>query len=242
MKHNGRNKWERNGAIKFDEQGEEVFENAKKQGCRFWGKARDAHPYDRQSGAGKGTRKPDDKKGGHGRGNWGDKPDQAYKRGQVDDSVPDVAIPTKIVTPAEVAEEAESSKGLKIKVAAAAPVEEEVVVGVDLDDYLKGREVREKVKAREAEGLKGVKVLKVEDLKIEKQSTFERKEAALKVSKKQSGRELLGFSGADDTMESAKTTIRTELRKGIASPMKRGHAKKALKRMSVDDFPPLIEP
>lgn len=77
----GRGRGERKGVTRVGEQGETVFEADKKQGGRFQGKPRDAHPYDRQSGAGRGTRKPDEKKGGHGRGNWGDKPDRAHKRG-----------------------------------------------------------------------------------------------------------------------------------------------------------------
>lgn len=35
---------------------------------------------------------------------------------------------------------------------------EEIILGVGLDDFLKGREVRGKAQARAAEGIKGAKV------------------------------------------------------------------------------------
>ena len=58
-----------------NEQGEQVFDPDRKEKGRFEGKARDAHPYDKHSGAGRGTRKPGEKKGGAGRGNWGNRAD-----------------------------------------------------------------------------------------------------------------------------------------------------------------------
>lgn len=70
----------RTGVMRVNEHGEEVLDPDRKQGGRFQGKPRDAHPFDKQSGRGRGTRKPDDKKGGAGRGNWGNKPDRAYKQ------------------------------------------------------------------------------------------------------------------------------------------------------------------
>lgn len=81
----GRGRGERDGVMRTNEQGEQVFDPAKKEGGRFQGKPRDAHPFDRHSGAGRGTRKPDEKKGGFGRGNWGGKPDRAHKQGKFDD-------------------------------------------------------------------------------------------------------------------------------------------------------------
>ena len=59
---------------RLDAEGNPIKEREHKP---FRGKPREeGHPYDRKSGAGRG-RKPDDKKGGHGRFNDGDKP--AYK-------------------------------------------------------------------------------------------------------------------------------------------------------------------
>lgn len=70
----GRGRGERGGVMRTNEQGEQVFDPAKKEGGRFQGKPRGPHQFDKHSGAGRGTRKPDDKKGGHGKGNWGGKP------------------------------------------------------------------------------------------------------------------------------------------------------------------------
>ena len=82
--------------MRTNEQGEQVFDPDRKQGSRYQGQARDAHPFDRQSGAGRGTRKPADKKGGAGRGGWGTKADRAHKQGQQVEGVPQGEVPDKI--------------------------------------------------------------------------------------------------------------------------------------------------
>lgn len=93
----GRGRGERDGVVRTNEQGDPVFDPAKREGGRFQGKPRGDHPFDRQSGAGRGTRKPDEKKGGYGRGNWGGKPDQRYKQGKFDgDGVPQKDAPEKL--------------------------------------------------------------------------------------------------------------------------------------------------
>lgn len=181
----------RGGAARTNEQGDTVFDAEKKQGGRFQGKPRGEHAFDKQSGAGRGTRKPDEKKGGHGRGNWGAKPDRAYKRGQVDEGVPEGKVPEKMseaTTPAEkpAAAKVEEEKEPET-------VEEEVILGVGLDDFLKTRTVKEKVDARKPEGIKGAKVQKGDDFKLERQGTLLKKDTA-KVSRA-GGHELLGFTG-----------------------------------------------
>lgn len=82
--------------MRTNEQGEQVFDADRKQGGRFQGQARDAHQFDRQSGAGRGTRKPNEKKGGAGKGNWGNKPDRAHKQGNVEEGVPEGTSPNKM--------------------------------------------------------------------------------------------------------------------------------------------------
>jgi hypothetical protein len=49
---------------------------------------------------------------------------------------------------------------------------EEIILGVGLDDFLKGINVRQKAQAREAEGIKGAKVQANEGSKLEKKATL----------------------------------------------------------------------
>lgn len=153
------------GVMRRDEQGEKVFDPAKKEGGRFQGKERGDHPFDRQSGYGRGTRKPDEKKGGFGRGNWGGKPDRAHKQGRFDDDgVPQGKAPEKIgKTEAEGAEatpkKEKPEKPPKVEEEKVPEEEtEEVILGVGLDDFLATRTVGKKAQAREAEGIKGANV------------------------------------------------------------------------------------
>ena len=124
---------------------------------------------DKHSGYGRGTRKPDEKKGGVGRGNWGEKPDRAHKRGHLDEGLPDATIPTKLGSTTEATAD-EPPKVEENK--EAEEVTEEIILGVDLDDFLATRQTREKAKARDAEGLKGVNVQQSDKQKGEKAATL----------------------------------------------------------------------
>jgi len=112
---------------------------------------------DRQSGRGRGTRNPDEKKGGAGRGNWGAKPDQAHKQGRDVEAAADGETPETEKKPVRVEEEKQPE-----------PETEEVILGVGLDDFLQGRVTRDKAQARKAEGIKGAKVEAVTTGKTEK--------------------------------------------------------------------------
>merc|ERR1711935_588241 len=125
----------------------------------FQGKTRGDHPYDKHSGAGRGTRKPADRKGGHGKGNWGDRPDAAHKRGAA-------GAEGEQQDPAQAAD---ASALAGEKPAKAEKVEEEKVpepekvvgeiIGVSLDDFLKTKTFKGKAQARQSEGIKDAKVL-----------------------------------------------------------------------------------
>lgn len=140
----GRGRGERGGRgggqQRLNQDGETVFDPAKREGGRFQGKPRDAHPYDRHSGAGRGTRKPDEKKGGHGRGNWGGRPDRAHKQGgRFEDGPPNPDAPAKLA-PAKDEAAAEPKKEKKVEEEKQPePETEEVILGYSFDDYMATR-------------------------------------------------------------------------------------------------------
>lgn len=191
----------RTGVPRLDAEGNPVVELDKRQREGFQGKARGDHPYDKHSGAGRGTRKPAERKGGHGKGNWGDRPDAAHKRGRTDGDQGEDANREQTDAPDTSAlAEDKPEKVEKVeeeKVPESEQVVEEVI-GVSLDDFLKTKTFKAKAQARQAEGIKDAKVQALGREK-EKQSTM----LIAKDVKKDIGRvgahELLGFqAGGDD--------------------------------------------
>lgn len=78
---------------------------------------------------GRGTRQPREKKEGAGAGNWGAKPDRAFKSGKVEEGGDAAAAKAPSADkPKKVEEE---------KVAEPEVETEEVILGVGLDDFLK---------------------------------------------------------------------------------------------------------
>lgn len=160
----------RTGTTRVNEQGEEVFVADKKEGGRFQGKDRGDHPFEKHSGAGRGTRKPSDKKGGAGRGNWGNNPDRAHKQGKNEEGGATEGKPA-----AKVAEDAKPAKVEEEKTAEPEEETVEVVLGVGLDDFLRTRTVRDRAQARAAEGIKGQKVEAAGAVKGEKAAQVQKK-------------------------------------------------------------------
>jgi hypothetical protein len=104
----------------------------------FAGKPREeAHPMDKHSGAGRG-RRAENKRDGHGKGNWGDKEEVAYKK------------------KGEAGEEEE--KVTEKKVEEPKVIVKEEIVGVSIDDFFAGKDRKGKAEARATEGIKGAKV------------------------------------------------------------------------------------
>jgi hypothetical protein len=121
----------------------------------FRGKPREeGHPFDRQSGAGRG-RRPVEKKDGAGKFSEGYKPDVAYKK-KTDEGEDGEEVP------------AEEEKVNRAPVVTETIIEE--VIGVSLEDFFKTRAVVGKKEARKAEGVQGKKVTQHEPTK-ENQST-----------------------------------------------------------------------
>ena len=146
----------------------------------FTGKPREeGHPMDRQSGAGRGNR-PENKRDGHGKGNWGDKEDKTYKKkGEA----------------GEEEEKVEEKKEEEPKVT----VKTEVI-GVSMDDFFAGRERKTKAEARAAEGIKGAKIVEVKSEKVH-QTTVQQNtylKGAIAVTADQKVAELTGFASVAD--------------------------------------------
>lgn len=192
----------RTGVTRLDAEGNPVVELDKRPREGFQGKTRGDHPYDKHSGYGRGTRKPAERKGGHGKGNWGDRPEAAHKRGKPpaegDDANQAQAQPAEASALAEAEDKPEKvEKAEEEKVPESEKVVEEII-GVSLDDFLKTKTFKAKAQARQSEGIKDAKVEALGREK-EKQSTL----LMAKDVKKEVGRaqahELLGFqAGAED--------------------------------------------
>lgn len=143
--------------VRMDADGNKVGAGSNARERRpFTGKPReDAHPMDRQSGTGRG-RKPQNKRDGHGKGNVGQRDDVAYKK-KTDEQPAEE-------TPAQ-EEQKEAPKEEEPKV-----IIKEEVIGISMDDFFANRQRVGRKEGREAEGVKGSKVLANESEKV-KQST-----------------------------------------------------------------------
>jgi len=191
----------------------------------------------RRSGTGRG-RKPTDKKDGHGKGNWGDKPDGTYKRkGDVEEEK--VADANEEVKAEEVVEE----KPPKVEEPKVEYVEE--IIGYSLDEVLANKKVVGRKEARAAEGIKGQKVQEVGETKTEKASTLAINQLKQNTYAKTADatNAILGFGGVK---EEEQLPVR-----GRGAPRGRGgaqggrptggrkNAKQALK-ITDEDFPALV--
>jgi len=114
---------------RLDSDGNPIREEGQRERRPFTGKPREeAHPMDRQSGTGRG-RRPENKRDGHGKGNWGDSEDKLYKKkgeeveGAVLAEVPEVA---------EVKEEKKVPEEPKVII-------KEEIIGVSLADYMQNK-------------------------------------------------------------------------------------------------------
>jgi len=143
------------GGARLDADGNPIA-NQNRERKPFAGKPReDAHPMDRQSGTGRG-RRAENKRDGHGKGNWGDRADVTYKKkGEEGEAV----------ASEEKKEEAKEVKPEEPKV-----VVKTEVIGVSMDDFFQNRQKLGRAQAREAEGIKGQKVEALASEKV-KQST-----------------------------------------------------------------------
>lgn len=112
---------------------------------------------DRQSGTGRGRR--ENKRDGHGKGNWGQKEDVQYKKKGEEPP----AEEGKKEDPAPSKEEEKEKEEDKVVI-------KTEIIGVSMDDFLGGKNRREKKEGRQAEGIKGAKVAAFNEEK-QKQST-----------------------------------------------------------------------
>jgi plasminogen activator inhibitor 1 RNA-binding protein len=182
----------------------------------FQGKAReDAHPYDRRDGTGKANR--GDKKGGHGKGNWGK--EGVYKKKEEDTAE----------KPAETTEEPVEEEKKE-----AEPEYVEEILGFSLDDFLSGKQTVGPKEGRAAEKL----TQKVEaGGEKQKQSTVLQNAYMKNAVAKTTGAGVahLGIQADDDD-------VRGGDRRGGRDGGQRGgrkqNAKHALKKTE-DDFPTL---
>lgn len=168
------------------------------RGPRFEGKAReDAHPMDRQDGTGRGRR--GDKKGGHGKGNWGK--DEENKDGA---PVVEGEERKERREPREPRERREPREPREPKVEEVKPepiVEEEV--GFTLDDYLAAKQAKsqglcKKNEAREHQKI-DAKNIKDFDIKHEEQATTRLyRNVEVQAPTQGLGGALLGFQALGD--------------------------------------------
>jgi len=152
------------------------------RGNKFEGKAReDAHPMDRQDGTGRGRR--GDKKGGHGKANWG-------KDG-------------------EVVEESKEEKPARERKPREEPKPEPVVeeeVGFTLDDYMaakqaktQGLAVKKDVRQHEKLDAKNIKDL---DYKHDEMATTKLvKQPEVMATRPNAGANLFGFQAVEDDVD-----------------------------------------
>lgn len=178
---------------------------------------------DRKDGTGQARR--GDKKGGHGKGNWGKDGEGVYKKKGAEEE-------TKEEAPAEVEEEKEDKTQY---------VEE--VIGYSLDDFLKDKTQT----AGKKEARQGAKIsAKVEAVKDEKvhQSTILKNQYQKGAIAKTTGQNgaLLGFQAEEYDAERGDRGDRRGGRGGAADAGRGGgrkqNARQALKKTE-DDFPTL---
>lgn len=141
-------------AVREDADGNKIGGGSNAEKRRpFTGKPReDAHPMDRQSGMGRGTRKPHFKKGGAGKGNIGVAGDVQYKK-KGEEGEEEAKGETK-----ETKEEPKEEKKEEPKV-----IIKEEVIGISIDDFFANRTVKGPAQARAAE------VVQKKDLKLNDQ-------------------------------------------------------------------------
>lgn len=189
----------------------------------FQGKAReDAHPYDRRSGTGRG-RRPTEKKDGHGKGNWGDKPDGEYKK---KGAATEEAKPEAVE---EVKEEAKEEAKVEV-------IEE--IIGYSLDEVRAQKATVARKQARASEQIKD-KITGDQFTKTEKASTLRENQYKMQVHAKTGNAEaaLLGFGGSTEERQGSRPT---RGRGGAQGPRQGGrkNARQALK-LTDQDFPAL---
>jgi len=201
------------------------------RGPRYEGKAReDAHPMDRQDGTGRGRR--GDRKGGHGKGNWGKEDKEAKK----DDGAEESKEEKK---PRREREEK--------KVEEPQPVEEEEEEGFTLDDFMaakqaksQGLAVKKEARAHEKGEMKNVKDL---DYKHDEMATTKiYKKADTVTTSKFTGGELLGFQGQVDAGDEFESRGKRGGRGGQGPRPDRqegGQRRRKGKIVNDDDFPTL---
>lgn len=188
-------------------EGVDVKERRERQ--PFRGKAREeGHPYDRRDGTGAARR--GDRKAGFGRGGWGERPDQIYKRKGEDDEefAHDVTKPKQQHgrgghtqhRPQRDHKDKEEKKEKEEEKAEVQVVEE--VIGYSLDEVIGQRaQATGRKEARAPEGVKGEKVQALDAEKV-KQSTVQQNQYAKDTLAKQADPNndnvLLGFSQVPD--------------------------------------------
>lgn len=197
----------------------------------------------RRSGTGRGRRAVE-KKDGHGKGNWGDKPDGTYKRkgqeGSEDKPVEQVE---------EVEEKKEEPKVEEPKVEEPKVQYVEEILGYSLDEVLGKKATVAKKDKRAAEGIKGQKIEEVTGSKAEKASTLIKDLTSKDTYAKAAGEnsELLGFAADEPQVEErAERGDRRERggprgrggNQGARQGVRRVNPKQAL-RITDDDFPAL---
>lgn len=221
-------------ALKVDAEGNPVVEKFRGDKKKFEGKPREeGHPYDRRSGTGRG-RRPEQKRDGHGKSNWGDKPEVTYKQ-----------------KGAEAGSEAKPTEGAPEEEKKEEPEEEKVelvteILGVSLDDFKQGVKGLAKKEGRKADVIKE-KVQENATTK-EKQSTLQKKDlSAVATVGDKEGVQLFGFSGAPEDEDAPNRGGRAGGRGGRGGRQeqatrqgggRRQNAKQALKKTE-DEFPTL---
>lgn len=154
---------------------------------------------DKQSGMGRG-RKPNDRKGGAGKANWGEREDVTYKRKREQVKGED----GEVKEPKEGEEEEEAKVEAPVEEVKKEEIKEEVVeeiLGVSLADFRKDRNYGNRAEARAAEGMKDKKAEIATADKI-KQSTVQKNEhGAAGFSAGGQEKEFLNFIGNDPVEE-----------------------------------------
>ena len=208
-------------AVHTDADGNPVEQRERGQRQPFRGKPReDGHPYDRQDGTGKGRR--GDKKGGHGKANWGAQDDKVYKK------------------KGEETEEKKAEETVEEK-KEPEPQYVEEIVGYSLEDFLADKSYGTAKEARKAEGVKD-KNTKAHGEAKEKQSTVLAAKQAATTNLAGNTNELrahLGITAGDDDVPAGGRGGRGgRNQEGGQRGGRRQNARAALKKTE-DDFPAL---
>lgn len=153
---------------------------------------------DKQSGMGRG-RKPTDRKGGAGKGNWGEREDVTYKRkreqikgedGEVKEPKEGEGEEAKVEAPVE----EEKKEEIKEEV-----VEE--ILGVSLADFRKDRNYGNRAEARAAEGMKDKKAEIATAVKVNQSTMLKNDHGAAGFTAGGQEKEFLNFIGNDPVEE-----------------------------------------